>query len=158
MKRKLFSMIGTAVLLCSLVGCPEPPSPYPPAGLSYFSFADTSTTALLERGRLRAERTDITDTTKVLASEWLTSPNAIGYDRTRNYGYIFQIKQLNGLITIGQNKIRIMPSDKRTIGWLEFQNSADAWVNPSQVRYNGKPVERLTITEPTNPSYLYILK
>lgn len=130
-----------------------------PPGSSYFAFEDKDKTGALRAGDFVVERIDLADTTKVIATQRLTSSNNIEFFENRTYGYMFQvIMGPSKVIVMGQNKLRITRDGKVGSDWLEFYNGAEEWINPVQIKFNGKAIERTEINQPTPPSYLYLLK
>lgn len=133
-------------------------SPYPPPGGIYFAFPDKDKTATLQAGSLLIQQTDWNDSTKIINSMKVL-PSVGDMFSNRDYGSMFHLPRGGDSLTvIGWNKLRIVYPGKSEPDWLIFYTKYKGWPQPEQVKFNGKPISRLEVDQPTPPSYLYLLK
>ena len=153
--RNILSIFLTTFCL----GCSRP-VPIPGL-LSYFTFADKNRMARLKEYDLIGERVDPNDSTKVLYSQKLTNRFFVELHSSRTYTLLFQPSS-DVLFPVGINKVsRVrfrydgLPG---VVDWLEFTNNAEEWINPTNVKFNGKPIPRRDSNEPVERSFLYVLE
>ncbi len=131
----------------------------PPLG-TYFTFADKAKVKAVDEGTLLIERVDYYDTTRVIIARrsMRDSPGYLGLFSSNTYGYLFRFSANDSLFIRGWNKIRLTYPNSKDVDWLVLLNSAEEYVSPTQVTFNGKPLTKLDVNEPVANSYLYLLK
>lgn len=131
-----------------------------PPGLNYFTLGDKTRMARFRERDFIAERVDPNDTGRVLVSRKLSSYYFIQLHTSKVYGQLFELNDnvfQPGLNNICRVRFRYegLPG---VVDWLEFKNTAEEWVSPTDVKFNGKPIQRIDSNEPVAKSYLYVLE
>jgi hypothetical protein len=152
-------ILAGLLLMFSSIGCTKN-GPGIPGLLSYFTFGDNSRMARIEARDFIAERIDPNDSTKVLISRKLSAYNFVQFYQSRSYTLLFEPN--DAIFNAGLNKVckvrfryEGLPG---VVDWLEYKNTAEEWVNPTDVKFNGKPIPRRDSNEPVERSYLYVLQ
>lgn len=160
MKINVKYAFGVLLSILCLECTPRNSLPIPGLG-SYFTFADKNKTALLKRYDLIAERVDPADTTKILYSQKLSNRFFVELHSSRIYTLIFALDS-DAMFQPGLNKLNRVrfryDGLPGVVDWLEYTNTAEEWINPANVKFNGKPVQRIDSNEPVERSFLYVLE
>jgi hypothetical protein len=151
-------LTGLILILCN-IGCTKN-GPGIPGLVSYFTFADKNRIARVEARDFIVERIDPNDSTKVLLSRRLSSYNFVQFYQSRAYTLLFEPN--DDIFNAGLNKVCKVrfryDGLPGVVDWLEYKNTAEEWVNPTDVKFNGQPVPRRDSNEPVERSYLYVLQ
>ena len=135
-------------------------TPSIPPGLNYFTFGDKNRMARLKEYDLIAERVDPVDTNKVLVSRKLSSYFFVQLHSSKTYTLLFEPN--DEVFQPGLNKICLVrfryAGLPGVVDWLEFKSTAEEWINPINVKFNGKPIQRIDSNEPVGRSFLYVLE
>lgn len=149
------------MLLCWLAGCQGggTNTSIPPYG-SYLAFEDKAKGIMLLDGKIRFDRVDLNDSSKVLYSRvGRTMINT--YFSSEKYVCIFLLgtgSRLDTVVSKGVNRFKISYSDRRDVDWLDFYLRSSEGALPEQVTFNGKNIPKIEADEPVSPSFLYVLK